>query len=408
MQMKKSLYQKVIEYINKEIKNGNLASGDSIPSESQLSKLLGVSVGTIRKAVDKLENASVLYRQHGKGTFVSNHRFNNRLLNKLSKKIQQRLPRILLPESSDERVLQAAINSTKKKIAQIFLLGDKAKITQRVTRLNQGLVCELKYIDTKDIQLINIYAEILYRKRKHKGMSLDEAKKLLENDTLFAMLALENGEVDGVVTGAITPSQTVLSNALMTIGLAANSKLVSSFILMIFDAKHQSYASEMIFSDCAMNVDPDADELAEIAKNAYKSAKRYLDIEPKIAMLSFSTNKNTKHIQVKKVSIATSTLKKKLPEADIIGNIQLDAALDNAVLKTKSPDANFIPPANVLVFPNLDSANIGYKLVQRFAGAQAIGPILQGLAKPVNDLSRGCTAEEIVNTVVITANQCDL
>jgi phosphate acetyltransferase len=355
-----------------------------------------------------LENASVLYRQHGKGTFVSNHRFNNRLLNKLSKKIQQRLPRILLPESSDERVLQAAINSTKKKIAQIFLLGDKAKITQRVTRLNQGLVCELKYIDTKDIQLINIYAEILYRKRKHKGMSLDEAKKLLENDTLFAMLALENGEVDGVVTGAITPSQTVLSNALMTIGLAANSKLVSSFILMIFDAKHQSYASEMIFSDCAMNVDPDADELAEIAKNAYKSAKRYLDIEPKIAMLSFSTNKNTKHIQVKKVSIATSTLKKKLPEADIIGNIQLDAALDNAVLKTKSPDANFIPPANVLVFPNLDSANIGYKLVQRFAGAQAIGPILQGLAKPVNDLSRGCTAEEIVNTVVITANQCDL
>jgi len=162
----------------------------------------------------------------------------------------------------------------------------------------------------------------------------------------------------------------------------------------------------MIFSDCAMNVDPDSDELAEIAKSAYKSAKSYLDIEPKIAMLSFSTNKNTKHTQVEKVSVATSTLRKKLPEADIIGNIQLDAALDSIVLKTKSPEANFTPPANVLIFPNLDAANIGYKLVQRFSGAKAIGPILQGMAKPVNDLSRGCSVDEIFNTVVITANQC--
>ena len=332
----------------------------------------------------------------------------SKLLGNLVRKSQHIFPRILLPESSDERILQAAINISKEKIAQVILLGDEAIISQQIARLNQGLDCGLKYIDTKDIQLINIYAEILYTKRRHKGMSLDEAKKLLENDTAFAMLALENGDVDGVVTGAITPSQTVLSNALRLIGVASGSRLVSSFFLMIFDSNHQSYGSEMIFSDCAMNVDPDADELAEIAKSAYKSAKNYLDIEPKIAMLSFSTSYDTKHNQVEKVSVATSTLKNKLPEADIIGNIQLDAALDNVVLKTKSPEANFIPPANVLIFPNLDSANIGYKLVQRFAGAQAIGPILQGLAKPVNDLSRGCSVEEILNTVVITANQCDL
>ena len=406
--MSKKLYQTVIEYINQEIQNGNLTNGDLIPSESQLSKLLGVSIGTIRKAVDKLENINVLYRQHGKGTFISNYGFDNRLLNKLTKKAQNKFTRILLPESNDERVLQAAINVSKKKIAQIILLGDKAKTTQQLDKLNIAPNVGLKYLDPKDKQLNNIYAEILYKKRKHKGMSLVDAKVMLDDDTVFAMLALENGDVDGVVTGAITPSQTVLSNALRIIGVADNSKLVSSFFLMLFDAKHRIYGGEMIFSDCAMNVNPDADELAEIAKSAYKSAKNYLDIEPKIAMLSFSTNKNTKHTQVEKISTATSTLRKMLPEVDIIGNVQLDAALDSAVLKTKSPQANFIPPANVLIFPNLDSANIGYKLVQRFASAQAIGPILQGLAKPVNDLSRGCTVEEIVNTVVITANQCDL
>ena len=406
--MSKKLYQKVIEYINQEINNGNLTNGDLIPSESQLSKLLGVSIGTIRKAVDKLENINVLYRQHGKGTFISNYGFDNRLLNKLTKKAQNKFTRILLPESNDERVLQAAINVSKKKIAQIILLGDKTKTTQQLDKLNIAPDVGLKYLDPKDKRLKNIYAEILYKKRKHKGMSLVDAKVMLDDDTVFAMLALENGDVDGVVTGAITPSQTVLSNALRIIGVADNSKLVSSFFLMLFDAKHRIYGGEMIFSDCAMNVNPDADELAGIAKSAYKSANNYFDVKPKIAMLSFSTNKVTKHTQVEKVSTATSILRKMLPEVDIIGNVQLDAALDSAVLKTKFPQANFIPPANVLIFPNLDSANIGYKLVQRFSGAQAIGPILQGLAKPVNDLSRGCTVEEIVNTVVITANQCDL
>jgi len=164
--MSKKLYQTVIEYINQEIQNGNLTNGDLIPSESQLSKLLGVSIGTIRKAVDKLENINVLYRQHGKGTFISGYGFDNRLLNKLTKKAQNKFTRILLPESNDERVLQAAINISKKKIAQIILLGDKAKTTQQLDKLNIAPNVGFKYLDPKDKQLNNIYAEILYKKRK--------------------------------------------------------------------------------------------------------------------------------------------------------------------------------------------------------------------------------------------------
>ncbi len=174
---------------------------------------------------------------------------------------------------------------------------------------------------------------------------------------------------------------------------------------MMFDENHHNYGQNMIFSDCAMNIDPTAEELAEITQSAFKSAKD-LDIKPKIAMLSFSTNRSTQHSQVEKVRLATSICETKLPDVDIVGNIQLDAALESKVLQIKYPEATFVPPANVLIFPNLDAANIGYKLVQRFSGAKAIGPILQGMAKPVNDLSRGCSVDEIFNTVVITANQC--
>ena len=245
----------------------------------------------------------------------------------------------------------------------------------------------------------------MFERRKHKGLELNESLDLVNDPTVFAMLALHRDEVDGLVTGAITPSQKVLGNALRIIGVSNNSKLVSSFFLMIFDHNHQKYGENIIFSDCAMNIDPTVEELAEIAQSAFKSAKD-LDIKPKIAMLSFSTNRNTKHSQVDKVRLATSICETKLPNVDIVGNIQLDAALASKVLQIKYPKATFEPPANVLIFPNLDAANIGYKLVQRFSGAKAIGPILQGMAKPVNDLSRGCSVDEIFNTVVITANQC--
>jgi len=327
------------------------------------------------------------------------------LLEKLTKRAQKIYPRILLPESSDQRVIQAAISISTQKIAKIILLGNEDEICSQLDQSSENKKHDLEFIDPKDEKLRNDYAKTLFERHKHKGLKLNESLDLVNNPTVFSMLALQRDEVDGVVTGAITPSQQVLGNALRIIGVSNNSKLVSSFFLMMFDQNHQNYAQNMIFSDCAMNIDPTAEELAEIAQSAFKSAKD-LDIKPKIAMLSFSTNRSTQYSQVEKVRLATSICETKLPGVDIVGNIQLDAALESKVLQIKYPETTFEPPANVLIFPNLDAANIGYKLVQRFSGAKAIGPILQGMAKPVNDLSRGCSIDEIFNTVVITANQC--
>ena len=316
------------------------------------------------------------------------------LLHNLTNKAIAKFPRILLPESADPRIIQAAEIISRKKIAQVILLGSNTNPSSGIEYIN---------IDDEDLKME--YANSLYERRKHKGLDLIEALELVSNPSVFAMVALLRGDVDGVVSGAITPSQEVLSNALRIIGVSEGSQLVSSLFLMVFDENHKSYGENIIFSDCAMNIDPSSEELVEIAKSAYKTAESFLEDQPKLAMLSFSTNQSAKHAQVDKVRLATEALRDELPKADIVGNIQLDAALDKNVLKIKYPETSFIPPANVLVFPNLDAANIGYKLVQRFSGAKAIGPILQGLAKPVNDLSRGCSVDEIVDTVVITANQ---
>ena len=316
------------------------------------------------------------------------------LLHNLTNKAIAKFPRILLPESADPRIIQAAEIISRKKIARVVLLGS-----------NTNPPSGIEYINIDDEDLKMEYANSLYERRKHKELDLIEALELVSNPSVFAMVALLRGDVDGVVSGAITPSQEVLSNALRIIGVSEGSQLVSSLFLMVFDENHKSYGENIIFSDCAMNIDPSSEELVEIAKSAYKTAESFLEDQPKLAMLSFSTNQSAKHAQVDKVRLATEALRDELPKADIVGNIQLDAALDKNVLKIKYPETSFIPPANVLVFPNLDAANIGYKLVQRFSGARAIGPILQGLAKPVNDLSRGCSVDEIVDTVVITANQ---
>tara|TARA_B110000208_G_scaffold44018_1_gene58343 strand:+ start:2272 stop:3234 length:963 start_codon:yes stop_codon:yes gene_type:complete len=317
------------------------------------------------------------------------------LLEELSNKAKAKFPRILLPESSDSRVLEAAQILSSRKIAQIVLFDaniDSSLGVEVIDRSNEDLKAE--------------YAQTLFERRGHKGVTLEDALEMVSNPSVFAMVALYRGDVDGVVTGAITPSQEVLSNALRIIGVSEGNKLVSSLFLMVFDQSHKMYGENMIFSDCAMNINPNSEELAEIAHSAHETAMSFLKEEPKIAMLSFSTNRSANHLEVDKVRDATDILKSKLPSAQVIGNIQLDAALDDKVLNIKYPEASFTPPANVLIFPNLDAANIGYKLVQRFSGAKAIGPILQGLAKPVNDLSRGCSVDEIVNTVVITANQC--
>jgi len=327
-------------------------------------------------------------------------------LDKLTINARQNCPRILLPESTDDRVLKAALLIDEQRLAQVVLLGDKKRVNLKLSQLGSTENTSIEFIDSDDVLMQQDYAHTLYELRKSKGLSLEEATDFVKQGVVFAMLALQRGEVDGIVTGAITPSQQVLSNALKIVGVAPGSRLVSSFFLMLFDENHQKYGSEMLFSDCAMNINPSAENLAEIAKSTIRSANDLLGIKPKVAMLSFSTNKSAEHEQVEKVSQATSLCHKANLNADIVGNIQLDAALDNEVLNLKFPETSFVGPANVLIFPTLDAGNIGYKLVQRFSGADAVGPILQGLEKPVNDLSRGCSVDEIVNTVIITANQC--
>jgi phosphate acetyltransferase len=317
------------------------------------------------------------------------------LLDDLTSKAKSKYPRILLPESTDSRIIAAAKSIKDQKIAQIVLFDEESASS-----------LGLESINPKNEDLKAQYAQTLFELRKHKGMTVESALEMLSNKSVFAMMALQRGEVDGVVTGAITPSQEVLSNALRIVGVAEGSKLVSSLFLMVFDDNHSMYGGNLIFSDCAMNISPNSEELAEIAKSAYETAQSFLTQSPKLAMLSFSTNQIVKYAEVDKVREATELLRSSLPDVNVIGNVQLDAALDPNVLKIKDPDSSFLPPANVFIFPNLDAGNIGYKLVQRFSGARAIGPILQGLSKPVNDLSRGCSVDEIINTVVVTANQC--
>lgn len=317
------------------------------------------------------------------------------LLDDLTSKAKSKYPRILLPESTDSRIIAAAKSIKDQKIAQIVLFDEESASS-----------LGLESINPKNEDLKAQYAQTLFELRKHKGVTVESALEMLSNKSVFAMMALQRGDVDGVVTGAITPSQEVLSNALRIVGVAEGSKLVSSLFLMVFDDNHSMYGGNLIFSDCAMNINPNSEELAEIAKSAYETAQSFLTQGPKLAMLSFSTNQSAKHAEVDKVREATELLRSSLPDINVIGNVQLDAALDPDVLKIKDSDSSFLPPANVFIFPNLDAGNIGYKLVQRFSGARAIGPILQGLSKPVNDLSRGCSVDEIINTVVVTANQC--
>ena len=317
------------------------------------------------------------------------------LLDDLTSKAKSKYPRILLPESTDSRIIAAAKSIKDQKIAQIVLFDEESASS-----------LGLESINPKNEDLKAQYAQTLFELRKHKGVTIESALEMLSNKSVFAMMALQRGDVDGVVTGAITPSQEVLSSALRLIGVAEGSKLVSSLFLMVFDDNYSMYGDNLIFSDCAMNINPNSEELAEIAKSAYETAQSFLTQSPKLAMLSFSTNQSAKHAEVDKVREATELLRSSLPDINVIGNVQLDAALDPDVLKIKDSDSSFLPPANVFIFPNLDAGNIGYKLVQRFSGARAIGPILQGLSKPVNDLSRGCSVDEIINTVVVTANQC--
>ena len=315
---------------------------------------------------------------------------------------------IVLPETNDKRTLIAASHILEEGIADIIMIGDEEKIRDGagwleveldgVTVVNPQTTCKL-----------DKYVELLYETRKAKGMTMEKARETLLNDYLtFGVMMVKANDADGMVAGACHATADTLRPALQILKTAPGVKLVSGFfILDVPDCKYGANGT-FLFADCGLNQDPNAEELAAIAESSAKSFQSLVGAKPIIAMLSHSTKGSAKHPLVDKVVEATKIAKEQYPYLCIDGELQTDAALVPSVAKSKAPGSEVAGKANVLVFPNLDCGNIGYKLVQRLGKAEAYGPMLQGIAKPVNDLSRGCSWEDIVGVVALTAVQAQL
>lgn len=315
---------------------------------------------------------------------------------------------IVLPETNDKRTLIAASHIISEGIADIVMVGDEEKIMDGAGWLEVELD-GVKVVNPKTTDLMDKYVNLLYETRKAKGMTPEKARKVLLEDYLtFGVMMVKANDADGMVAGACHATADTLRPALQILKTAPGVKLVSGFF--IIDVPDCSYGSNgtFLFADCGLNQDPNAEELAAIAESSAKSFQSLVGAKPIIAMLSHSTKGSAKHALVDKVVEATKIAKEQYPYLCIDGELQTDAALVPSVAKSKAPGSEVAGKANVLVFPNLDCGNISYKLVQRLAKAEAYGPMLQGIAKPVNDLSRGCSWEDIVGVVALTAVQAQL
>lgn len=315
--------------------------------------------------------------------------------------------KIVLPEGYEERTLQAADKVLEKKISQIILIGNPNELIEKAKNLNLKNIDKAEIIDPVSHSNKEKYVNMMVELRKHKGLTKEDATNLIENPLYLATLIIKAGDADGEVAGADNATGDVLRPAFQFIKTLPGYTVVSGAFIMILKDDKYGEDGMLVFADCAVHPDPNAEELAQIAVATGRTTRAIAKFEPKIAMLSFSTKGSAKHHMVDKVTQATEIAQKMDSSMQIDGELQADAALVEAIGKKKSPGSSIAGKANVLVFPDLQSGNISYKLVQRLAGAEAIGPILQGLAAPINDLSRGCSVDDIVNLIAITANQAN-
>ena len=306
---------------------------------------------------------------------------------------------IVLAEGTDPRIIEAACRATDDGLARITLIGDTATITPALAGR------AIAVIDPTNFPDIDTYVAAFQERRKKRGVTADAAREALRNPLNFAALMVHLGDADGTIAGAVATSTDTIRAALQIIGRAPGVSTVSSFFLMVMDQPHHDPQQALIFSDCGMVVEPTSAELAEIAISAAQSRRALLGDDPRVALLSFSSFGSAAHPRITKVTEALDIIREAAPDLAVDGEMQFDTALIPAVAATKAPGSDVAGAANVLVFPNLEAGNIGYKIAQRIGGAIALGPILQGLARPANDLSRGCSAEDVYHMITVTAAQ---
>jgi phosphate acetyltransferase len=327
------------------------------------------------------------------------------LIRQVKENAKKNKQRIILPESYDNRILKAADIIINEDIAHITLIGKKQDIETDSNKLNLLNIGRARILDPAANDKKDIYADLMVELRKSKGLTKDEAYKLLDNPLYLSTIMIKNGDADGEVAGAANATADVLKPALQFVKTKPGINVVSGAFMMILKDREFGEDGLMVFADCAVYPDPDARELAEIAVTTANTAKAIAKIEPRVAMISFSTKGSAQHEMVDKVRNATEIARQIDSSLKIDGELQVDAALIKDIGEKKAPGSEIAGNANVLIFPNLDSGNIAYKLVQRLAHAEAVGPVLQGMNAPINDLSRGCSVDDIVNLVAITANQ---